>query len=103
MIISFQIICPCAGYIFVEGVFSGICGQYDRAAELLKEVLPYAHWGWASVIDTQEGIVVTMCWLQASGLQGDRMQSDSVMAVCRLQVAAGATLVAIGMCMSVLA
>ncbi len=87
----------------MEGVFSGICGQYDRAAELLKEVLPYAHWGWASVIDTQEGIVVTMCWLQASGLQGDRMQSDSVMAVCRLQVAAGAALVAIGMCMSVLA
>lgn len=51
----------------MEGVFAGICRQYDRAEELLEEVLPYAHWGWASVIETQEGIVVTMCWLQASG------------------------------------
>ncbi len=57
----------------MEGVFAGICRQYDRAEELLEEVLPYAHWGWASVIETQEGIVVTMCWLQASGLQGYRV------------------------------
>lgn len=87
----------------MEGVFAGICRQYDRAEELLKEVLPYAHWGWASVIETQEGIVVTMFWLQVTGRQGDRMQSDSVMAVCRLQVAAGAAFVAVCMCMSVLA
>ena len=51
----------------MEGVFAGICRQYDRAEELLEEVLPYAHWGCASVIETQEGIVVTICWLQASG------------------------------------
>ena len=31
------------------------------------------------------------------------MQRDSVMAICRLQVAAGAAFVAVGMCMSVLA
>ena len=60
----------------MEGVFAGICRQYDRAEELLEEVLPYAHWGCASVIETQEGIVVTMLWLQVTGRQGDRMQSD---------------------------
>lgn len=44
-------------------------------------------------------------WWQCAGCrrQGDRMLSDSVMAVCRHQVAAGAALVAVGMCMSVLA
>lgn len=67
MIISFTDYLTLCRVRFLEGVFAGICGQYDRAAELLKEVLPYAHWGWASVIETQEGIVVTMCWLQASG------------------------------------